>query len=151
MKALFVGTQCSASDALYSVCRRRFDRQFPTSGLQSLNQRLDLAAGFCGNVIAQPSRQHLGIGDRGLAEAESGSNLGAKAFCRSLCERQTGICGDWQLDLSRQGGDIHRFQIGWDAREASIVAEENQPRRKSESVVPALGHHQGVIAGGQHL
>jgi len=98
-------------------------------------------------MIAQPGNQHLGIGNRGLAEAESRSNLGAKAFRRSFSEEQSAISRDGYLDLSRQGGDIQRLQIGWPAWEPSVIAEKYQPHCKRESVRSALSHHHGVIAG----
>jgi len=53
--------------------------------------------------------------------------------------------------LSCQTRDIHGIQIRWSAWEASIVAEEHQPRGESESVFSTFGHHDGVIAGRQQL
>ena len=39
--------------------RRRFNRQFAATDLQPLDYRHDFAAGFAGNVIAQPDGRHL--------------------------------------------------------------------------------------------
>jgi len=132
VELFLIGTQCGASDALYTVGRWRFDRQFTASSLQALDQRLDLSTGFSSTVIAQPSSQGKCIGYCGLAESESRSNLGAKAFRRSFSDEQAAIGRDAYLDLSRQGGDIQSLQIGWPAWEPTVIAEKHQPRCKRE-------------------
>jgi hypothetical protein len=140
-----------ASRAINTVGRRRFNRQLPTSGRQALDQWLNPADGFRGNVIAQPSGQCLGIGYRSLAESESRSNIHPQAFCGSFGERQPGISRDRHFDLSCQGRDIRSFQIRWTAWESSVIAEEHQPRCKRQSVFPAFGRHYGEITGRQQL
>jgi len=113
-----------------------------------LRQLRDLEAIQSGNRRRQ---RGIGVGNGCFSEAVSNANLGAKAFRRSFSEEQSAIGRDSYLNLSRQGGDIQRLQIGWPAWEPTVIAEEHQPRCKGESVLSALGHHHGVIAGGQRL
>ena len=144
-------TKRCARNALYTFDTRRFNRQFTASGFQSFDHRRNLAAGFGSCVISKPFSQGIGVGNGCFSEAVSNANLGAKAFRRSFSEEQSAIGRDSYLNLSRQGGDIQRLQIGWPAWEPTVIAEEHQPGCKGESVLSALGHHHGVIAGGQRL
>jgi hypothetical protein len=151
VKAFLMRTKRCARNALYTFDTRRFNRQFTASGFQSFDDRRNLAAGFGSCVISKPFSQGIGVGNGCFSEAVSNANLGAKAFRRSFSEEQSAIGRDSYLNLSRQGGDIQRLQIGWPAWEPTVIAEEHQPRCKGESVLSALGHHHGVIAGGQRL
>src|SRR5216683_811843 len=151
VELFLMGAQCGASDALYTVDRRRFNRQFTASRFQSFDHRLNLAAGLSGRVISKPFGQRVGVGNGCFAKAKSNANLGAKAFRRSFSEERSAISRDGYLDLSRQGGDIQRLQIGWPAWEPTVIAEKHQPCCKRESVRSALSHHHGVIAERQRL
>src|ERR1700730_15092988 len=145
VKAFPMRTKRCARNALYTFDTRRFNRQFTASGFQSFDHRCNLAAGFGSCVISKPFSQGIGVGNGCFSEAVSNANLGAKAFRSSFSEEQSAIGRDSYLNLSRQGGDIQRLQIGWPAWEPTVIAEEHQPRCKGESVLSALGHHHGVI------
>jgi hypothetical protein len=146
-----LGGSGGACNALRAFDRRRFNRQFTASRFQSFDHRPNLAAGLSGRMISKPFGQRVGVGNGCFPNAKSNANLGAKAFRRSFSEEQSAIGRDGYLDLSRQGGDIQRLQIGWPAWEPTAIAEKHQPCCKRESVRSALSHHHGVIAKRQRL
>jgi hypothetical protein len=149
VKPLLMSPDCGAHNALHPVDRRRFNRELTTSGFQALDERLNLASGFRGSVIAQPSGERVGIGYRELPKSESRSNLGPKAFGGSLGKSQPNVGRDGHPDLCCQSRGIHNRQIGWLTGEPPVIAEENQPGCKGEPIFPALRHHHGEITGRQ--
>jgi len=102
------------------------------------DQRLDLPTRFSSNVITQPSSQRLRIGYCGLAESESRSNLGAKAFVVLSARSNPPSAGTVTSICRAKAADIQRLQIGWHAWEPTAIAEKHQPRCKRESVRSAL-------------
>jgi len=97
MEAAFVSAQSAARDTLHPVGRRRLDGEFPATRFQPLNHRINVAGELAGDMIAQPNRQHLRVGDCGFAEAEAPANFSAQALLRAPGEE--GFAIDWHRHI----------------------------------------------------
>src|ERR1022692_4970078 len=145
MKALFMGAQLGASNALYTVRRRRFDRQFTATRFQSFDRRVNLAAGLGGHVLSKPFGQHIGIGNGGFSEAEPNTNLSSKTFGRAAYQECIAIHRDRDVELPAQCRDSLRTDFRVMSWEPTTITEERQQDGEAEPRFVALGHHQGVI------
>ena len=112
MKAIFMGTQGCAGNTLYPVRAWRFNCQFAATQLQALNHRLNLAASFPCDVITQPDSQHVGIGDRGLAEAEADADFSTQSLRCAPSEKGFAVYRRRHIELLAQRGDALRFDFG---------------------------------------
>ena len=142
VETILVGAQRRAGDPLYSIDRRWFDRQLAAARFQALDHRRNLATYLPGNVIAQPARQPVGIGDRSLAESKAHANFGAQALGGAAREEGFSVHRCGSVELLAQRRDALRLDFALIAREATPLAEEGQQNGKAQPVRPVLGHHQ---------
>ena len=142
VEALFVGTQCTACDPLHPLGCRRLDGELATAHFKLLEHRRELHRRLCGDMIAQPDQQLLGIGDRGLAEAEARADLGTETLGRAPSEEGFVRRRLWDVQLTAEGGDSLRRELRGVPWEPALVAEKSQQDGKAQPGRPALGHHE---------
>ena len=150
MEAVFVGAQRTARDALHPVWFRRLDGEFAATSFQPLDHRLNVTANFSGNMITQPLRQHLGIGYRRFAEAETHADFAAQPLGSAAREEGFAIDGRGCVELFGERGYALYLDFGFVARETAAIAEEGQQDGKAQPVRPVFGHHQFAFGWRQY-
>ena len=101
-------------------------------------------------LIAEPGFELLGVGDRRLAIAEEGTDLGTVAFGGTPRQVECIVRGRWNVDLP---GDLpHHLPIDLRAvqREPAAVAEEQQQHGEAQPVGTALGRDPCMIGRRQY-
>jgi hypothetical protein len=64
-------------------------------------------------VIAQPGGQHVGVGDRGLAETEAESDFGTQALSGTPGKKRLTVHRRRHVELSAQRRDPLRLDFGF--------------------------------------
>jgi hypothetical protein len=88
--------------------------------LRSLDKWRNLATESADDLIAQPARQTVRIGDRGFAEAEAAPDLGAETLGRAITGDGLVINRKRQVELLAQCLDrvrIHLRGVTWNTAE----------------------------------
>jgi hypothetical protein len=112
---------------------------------ETLAHRRNLAACLGGHVIANPSGQRIGVGNRCFPKPESNTNLRTDAFGRTAFQECFTIHRNRYVELPAQCRDPLRVDFGLLSWEAAAITEEGQQDGEAEPRFTALGHHQSVI------
>lgn len=116
METVFVGTQRAARKPLHPLGRWRLDGEFAAARFQPLDHRLNVTANFSGNMITQPLRQHLGIGHRRFAEAETHTDFAAQPLGSAAREEGFAVEGRGCVKLFGERGYALYLDFGFVAR-----------------------------------
>ena len=133
-----MGTDGRSHDPVDAISRRRFDRQLTAARLEPRHQVIGNRAHHR-RLIPKPIFERLGVGNRRLAIAEQGTDLGTVTFGGPPRQVQCIVRGRWNVDLL---GDLpHHPPIDLRAaqREPAVLAEEQQQHGEAQPVGTALG------------
>ena len=83
VEPVLIGAHRAPNEAPDAVGRGRLEAERPAALLQ-LSCEVALVAGVGDGVVAQPGTELFGVGDRRLAKAEQGTDLGPLALERAV-------------------------------------------------------------------